>query len=131
MSFPLLDIPTLYTRIIAGLSDDHDIRDLCTLMLNRLIVLAPAETASRLDNLVDPFRQILSNKPKENAVKQEVERILEEQRHVVRVSLILAKRFPDESAEVGRLWGGYWEWVRKDFAGVVKAAEDEAREKDR
>lgn len=113
------------------MTDDHDIRDLCTLLLHRLIILSPAETASRLDNFVEPFRSILGNKPKENAVKQEIERIQEEQRHVVRVSLVLAKRWPDESAEVGRSWEGYWEWVRKEFGSVVKGAEDEAREKER
>jgi hypothetical protein len=62
-------------------------------------------------------------------VKQEIDRIAEEQRHVVRVSLVLAKRWPDESSEVGRAWGGYWEWVRKEFTGLVKVVEDEAREK--
>jgi hypothetical protein len=30
-------------------------------------------------------------------------------------------------------WGGgvYWEWVRKDFQGLLKGAEEELREKDR
>src|ERR1700760_1737638 len=104
IAFPLLDIPTLFSRVVAGLADDHDIRDLGRLLLPRLIVLAPAETASRLDNFVEPFRTILAQKAKENAVKQEIERLAEEQRHVVRVSLVLAKRFPDESAEAARPW---------------------------
>jgi cullin-associated NEDD8-dissociated protein 1 len=94
-------------------------------------VLAPTETASRLDNFVEPFKTILAQKPKENAVKQEIDRIAEEQRHVVRVSSVLAKRFPDESAEAGRQWGGYWEWVRKEFSAVVKTVEEEARDKER
>ncbi|KIW03791.1 uncharacterized protein PV09_05094 [Verruconis gallopava] len=131
IAFPLLDVPTLFSRVVAGLADDHDIRDLCTLLLHRLIVLAPSETASRLDNFVDPFKTILSQKPKENAVKQEMERLAEEQRHVVRVSLVLAKRFPDESSELTRAWGAYWDWVKKEFASVVKHVEDEAREKER
>ena len=55
----------------------------------------------------------------------------EEQRHVVRVSSVLAKRCPDESAEPGRAWGSYWEWVRKEFGGVLKVVEEEAKEKER
>lgn len=100
-------------------------------MLNRLIVFAPSETAARLEDFVEPFRQILGVKPKENAVKQEIEKIQEESRHVVRVSLVLARRWPDDSADAGGKWGGYWEWVKKEFAGIVKTAEDEAREKER
>ncbi|KAF2434064.1 cullin-associated NEDD8-dissociated protein-like protein [Tothia fuscella] len=130
-AFTLLDIPTFYDRVIAGLTDDHDIRTLCTLMLLRLIHLAPGETASRLDVLVEPFKAVLNTKPKENAVKQEIERMHEESRDVVRVSLVLSKSFVEESNDGGRPWGLFWEGVRKDFGGLVKLGEEEAREKER
>lgn len=55
----------------------------------------------------------------------------DEQRHVVRVSSVLAKRWPDESAESGRAWASYWEWVRKEFAVMLKVVEEEAKEKER
>jgi cullin-associated NEDD8-dissociated protein 1 len=130
-AFHLFDIAPLYDRIIAGLADDADIRTICTLMLMRLIPLAPAETSARLDALVNPFRAILSIKPKENAVKQEIERMHEDSRDVIRASLTLAKAWPDESAETGRPWGAYWDFVKKDFSNLVKQAEEEAREKER
>jgi cullin-associated NEDD8-dissociated protein 1 len=78
---------------------------------------------------VEPFKTLLAQKPKENAVKQEIERIAEEQRHVVRVSLLLAKQWPDESADSGRAWGMYWESVKKEFSQLVKLVEDEAKER--
>jgi cullin-associated NEDD8-dissociated protein 1 len=130
-AFHLFDIGALYDRIVAGLADDHDIRIICTLMLMRLIPLAPTETAARLDALVSPFRSVLNTKPKENAVKQEIERMHEESRDTIRASLTLAKAWPDESSETGRPWGAYWDWVKKDFTSLVKQAEEEAREKER
>lgn len=130
-AFHLLDIPTFYDRVIAGLTDDRDIQTLCGLMLLRLIHLAPAETSARLDVLVEPFRQVLNRKPKENQVKQEVERMHEESRDVVRTSLVLQKAWPDESIDMSRPWGQYCEFVKKEFGTLVKQAEDESREKDR
>jgi cullin-associated NEDD8-dissociated protein 1 len=130
-AFPLIDIGKFYDRVIAGISDDHDIRMLCTLMLTKLISLAPTETQTRLDAFVDPFRAVLANKPKENAVKQEIEKMNEESKDVVKVSLMLAKIWPDESANGGRQWGQYWDSVKKEQGPLVKAVEDEAREKER
>lgn len=130
-AFHLFDIGALYDRIVAGLADDHDIRTISTLMLTRLIPLAPTETAARLDALVDPFRTVLNTKPKENAVKQEIERMHEESRDVIRASLTLAKAWPDESLDTGRPWGAYWDWVKKDYVGLVKQTEEEQREKER
>jgi cullin-associated NEDD8-dissociated protein 1 len=130
-AFPLVDIPSFYDRIIEGIKDDHDIRTLSTLMLQKLIVLAPEQTQARLEVLVEPFRGVLSQKPKENAVKQEIEKINEERRDVVRVSVALARKWPDESATANTQWGAYWEWVRKENAQLLKQVEDETKEKER
>ena len=100
-------------------------------MLMRLITVAPSETSSRLDAFTEPFKAVLNTKPKENAVKQEIERMQEESRDVIRASLVLAKAWPDESADTGRPWGAYWDFVRREFGPMVKQAEDEAREKER
>ncbi|KAE9967189.1 hypothetical protein BLS_006528 [Venturia inaequalis] len=130
-AFHLFDVGALYDRVVAGLGDDHDISIISTLMLMRLIRLAPNATTARLDALVVPFRAVLNNKPKENAVKQEIERMHEESRDVVRASMELAKIWPEESNDSNRPWGVYWDWVKKDFANLIKQAEDEAREKER
>jgi len=130
-AFPLLDIPSFYDRIIEGIKDDHDIRTLSTLMLQKLIVLAPEQTHARLEVLVEPFRGVLGQKLKENAVKQEIEKMNEERRDVVRVSVALARKWPDESAAANTQWGAYWEWVRKENWELVKHVEDETKEKER
>ncbi|KAF2396873.1 cullin-associated NEDD8-dissociated protein-like protein [Trichodelitschia bisporula] len=130
-AFPLLQIGPLYDRVIAGLGDEHDIRMLCSLILTKLINLAPVETAARLDLLVEPFRTVLSVKTKDSAVKQEVERVAEDNRDVVKVSVMLARRWAEESSETSRPWGAYCEWMRKEFPQLVKHAEEEGRDKER
>jgi cullin-associated NEDD8-dissociated protein 1 len=129
-AFPLLSPPDLYDRIISGLSDDHDIRALCNLMLTKLITLAPTETALRLDQIAVPYRAVLSTKLKENAVKQEVEKLDEAIRGVLRVSLSLNSKVA-RGAGIGASqteWKTYWEWVEKDFDGQLKVLKEEARE---
>ena len=128
-AFPLLDIGKFYDRVIAGVGDEHDIRLLCTLILVKLIPLAPTETHARLDALAEPFRAVLSIKLKDSAVKQDFEKANEESKDVVKVSLLLARHFPDESAHASRPWGQYWDWVRKEHVALVKSAEDDARER--
>ncbi|OCL10696.1 TIP120-domain-containing protein [Glonium stellatum] len=129
------DLSDCFDRIVAGISDEHDIRILCNLMLTKLIVLAPEETRMRLEAIAENFRAVLSTKAKENAVKQEIEKIQEGSKGVLKVSVLLNKRFSMESAGTEdshlRGWQNYWEWVRKDFPVMVKAAEDDLKEKDR
>ncbi len=69
-SFSLINVLDFYDRIIAGLSDEHDIRALCNLMLTKLVLLDAEETSRRLDAIAECFRKILSTKLKDNAVKQ-------------------------------------------------------------
>lgn len=126
-----MDLPTLFDRLTAGVQDDTDIRTLCTLMITKLTTLAPDEVRERLGGLVEPFKTVLSRKEREGAVKQEVERLVEERRDVVRCAWLLSRAFVEESGDAGSGWGGFWEWVRQNFASVVKGVEEEAREKDR
>lgn len=129
------DLSDCFDRIVAGISDEHDIRILCNLMLTKLVILAPDETRMRLEAIAENFRAVLSTKAKENAVKQEIEKIQEGSKGVLKVSVLLNKRFSADSAGIEdsqlRGWQNYWEWVRKDFPVMVKAAEDDLKEKDR
>ena len=138
--FPLFPIPPFFDRIVAGLTDENDIRTICTLILTKLLQLAPEESHSRLDAFADAFRQVLAVKPKENAVKTEIERIQDGQKSVLKVSLEVQKTFGagGENAAAAMAedpmlgaWRNYWEWVRKEFAPLMKVAEDEMKEKDR
>lgn len=130
--FSRIPITDFYDRVIAGIGDEHEIKILNCLMLTKLMALAPEETARRLDSLAEAFRVVLAFRPKDNAVKQELEKLQEHNKAIIKVSLQLNKIFPAETqAESARAWKDYWEWVKKDHAAVVKMAEDELREKDR
>ena len=130
VAFNRVPVPALYDRVIAGVSDEHDIKILCCLMLTKLLTLAPAEFVRRLDSISEAFRVVLSYKPKDNAVKQELEKIAEHNKAIIKVSLQVNKSLALESAEA-RTWRENWEWVRKEFAMIVRAAEEELSEKDR
>ncbi|KAI9744797.1 MAG: hypothetical protein M1818_001722 [Claussenomyces sp. TS43310] len=131
VSFSRINILTFYDRIIAGLSDEHDIRSLCNLMLTKLVVLDPDETARRLDAIADCFRTILSTKLKDNAVKQEIEKQDEAVKSVLRVTLLLHSAIPGATSTIGaaagqhQTWRSYWEWVEKDFEPQLRALRDE------
>jgi len=141
-SWGRLEVADVYARVVAGIDDDHDIRILCTLMLGKLLALASFdETKGWLEILADKFKGVLSVRLKDGAVKQEVERLGEASRAVVKVSLLVCKEVP-QAAEVPaamggevdagvRAWAAYWEWVRKECAPLVKAVEEEMREKER
>ncbi|KXT15850.1 hypothetical protein AC579_10406 [Pseudocercospora musae] len=123
-----LDIPAYYDRIVAGIADEHEIKILCALVLIKLIPIAQFETARRLEPLTQQFRTVLGFKPKDNAVKQELEKIAEQQKAVVKVSVALNKS-PNLASEVesSRAWKDYYTYVQKDFNTFLRIAEDELR----
>ncbi|KAF2189082.1 TIP120-domain-containing protein [Zopfia rhizophila CBS 207.26] len=129
------DLSECFDRIVAGISDEHDIRILCNLMLTKLMVLAPDETHSRLEAIAENFRAVLSTKPKENAVKQEIEKLQEASKGVLKVSVLLNKKFTTEGSGHDdpqlRVWGAYWDWINKDLQGVLKTVQDELKDRDR
>ena len=120
-----LDIVAFYDRIVAGIADEHEIKILCCLVLSKLLVLEPVESARRMDSLAQQFRLVLAFKPKENAVKQELERLAEQNRAVVKISVAFSKAL---GAEESKGWKDYFEWVKKDFAPLVKSAEEDLKE---
>lgn len=131
-AFPRISVPAFYDRVIAGIGDEHEIKILCCLMLTKMIALVPDETIRRLSDVAAAFRAVLSFKPKDNAVKQELEKLGEHNKAICKVVLLLNKRFSQEtSADSNRSWYEFWEWTRKEMPAVVKAAEEELKEKDR
>ncbi|KAK4888684.1 hypothetical protein LTR27_012470 [Elasticomyces elasticus] len=119
-----LDISSFYERIVAGITDEHEIKILCCLVLSKLLVISPAESTRRLDALAQNFRAVLAFKPKDSAVKQELEKLSEEQKAVVKVTVVFNKAL---AATQTKTWKDYNEWVRKDFVPMVKAAEDDLK----
>lgn len=128
-AFSRINVTDLFDRVIAGLDDEHDIKVLCNLMITKLIALAPEETVRRLDPIAERFQAILAFKPKENAVKQEVEKAQEASKGVLRVTVRLHMAFPGASSGTAdgqvqcQIWRGYWEWVGKDFKSQLQATE--------
>ncbi len=122
----------LFDRAIAGLEDEHEIRVLCNLMLTKLIVLDPEEMIRRLDSIAGRFRVVLSFKPKENAVKQEVEKANEASKGVLKVTVLLNNAFPAVASSStnlqGQDWKTYIEWVAKDFRAQFHAMEQEVKD---
>lgn len=123
-----------FDRVVSGLKDDNDIRQLCNLMVTKLIVIDPTETARRLDAIAEAYRSVLSHKLKDNAVKQEVEKQEEAQKSVLRVTMLLGDRMKEmtgnagaatSNAAVAGVWTAYWEWVNKDFSKQLKSLRDE------
>lgn len=128
-AFSRISIIDLYDRIVAGLSDDGDIRALCNLMVSKLVVIDPDETTRRLDSIATAFRTTLSTKLKDTAVKQELEKQDEANKAALRVTLLLGEKLKSAlNTGSGQVWTAYWEWVNKDFAPQLKALRDENKE---
>ncbi|UNI19616.1 hypothetical protein JDV02_005795 [Purpureocillium takamizusanense] len=126
-----------YDRVVAGLRDDNDIRQLCNLMVTKLIVIDPDETARRLDSIAEAYRGVLSVKLKENAVKQDIEKQEEANKSVLRVTLLLGDKMKAMTGNAGAatsnaggagVWTLYWEWVNKEFEKQLKGLREETKE---
>ncbi|KKY13597.1 putative cullin binding protein [Diplodia seriata] len=134
-----LNLADFFERIIAGITDEHDVRTLCNLMLTKLVHLAPDETKQRLTTISEHFKAVISTKAKENAVKQEIEKIEKSAKGVIKVSIDINKSLNVGSVEGGsvedpnhKAWQSYWEWVKKEHAAPLKTVEEESRaERDR
>ena len=69
---------------------------------------------------------MLAFKPKENAVKQELEKLSEQSKAVVKVSVAFNKALGSEGGDgSGRAWKEYFEYVKKEFPNFVKQAQEE------
>lgn len=100
-------------------------------MLTKLISIDPEETARHLDPISERYRTILSFKPKENAVKQEVEKLNEANKGVLKVTLLLQEAVAATASSVssaqGQAWKGYWDWAGKEFRSQLTSAEQELK----
>ncbi|KAF5027400.1 hypothetical protein F66182_477 [Fusarium sp. NRRL 66182] len=123
-----------YDRVVAGLKDDNDIRQLCNLMVTKLITIDPDETTRRLNSIAEAYRAVLSVKLKENAVKQDLEKQEEAHKSILRVTLLLGEKMKAATGNAGAAtsnagavsgWTAYWEWVNKEFEKQLKGLREE------
>ncbi|KAI4196274.1 MAG: hypothetical protein LQ350_006645 [Teloschistes chrysophthalmus] len=121
----------LFDRISDGLEDEHEIQILCNLMLSKLVALDPDETGRQVDVIVERYRSILTFKLKDNAVKQEIEKLNESNKGVLKVTLLLhdslSARTSSGSNAPSEKWKGYWDWVAKEFRGQLASVEQEMK----
>jgi len=80
--------------LVDGLQDDHDIRMLTHLIIIRLASVAGGALIEGLDQLVEPFRATVLAKPKEGAVKQDIEKHDELIRSCLR-AIVYVSRIPN------------------------------------
>ncbi|KAG0127526.1 armadillo-type protein [Tuber indicum] len=126
-SFSGIEIQTYFDRVIAGLQDEHDIRVLCNLMLTKLILLAKGETLRRLDSIAECFKTTLNQKPKDNAVKQELEKHAESIRSTMRATVALNRTAIGAGVSGKAGWSGYWEWAKAVFPNELQVLEGDER----
>ena len=122
----------LFDRVIAGLEDEHEIKILCNLMLTKLISLDPDEAQRRLNAVAESFRKVLSFKPKENAVKQELEKVEESKRGALKVTIALSNAFPgakNPTTSQAQIWATYCDWAEKEHRALwLKVEEDNQKQ---
>lgn len=114
-----------------GITDDRGIQTLCNLLITKLAVLVPDETARRLDSIAEQFSRILAFKPKENSVRHEFEKADEAKKGVMKVALELVKLFPGESTSKTQ-WANFLDEMKKASDGtLLREVEKELREANR
>ncbi|KAF7547037.1 hypothetical protein G7Z17_g8009 [Cylindrodendrum hubeiense] len=123
-----------YDRVVDGLKDDNDIRQLCNLMVTKLITIDPDETTRRLNPIAESYRSVLSVKLKDNAVKQDLEKQEEANKSILRVTLLLGEKMKAMTGNAGAatsnagaagVWTAYWEWVNKEFEKQLRGLREE------
>ncbi|KAL3643794.1 Cullin-associated NEDD8-dissociated protein 1 [Castilleja foliolosa] len=60
--------------LLSGLDDHYDVKMPCHLILSKLADKCPSAVLAVLDSLVDPLQKTITFRPKQDAVKQEVDR---------------------------------------------------------
>jgi len=88
--FEKLEIPVFISHLVDGLKD-QEMKMLSHLMLARLASAASAAVVEALDTLIEPLRVTVTNKCKESAVKQEVDRNEELVRGALRAVVAISR----------------------------------------
>jgi cullin-associated NEDD8-dissociated protein 1 len=115
-------LTSLFAPLNSALGDDAEIRQLTLLTLSKAVDVRSSTVYPYLPNFLEHFRKIVDAKPKENAVKQEIERMEESKRGVVRLGLEATKKYPQG---LGGDWMEWWSRVRNENQALVKAVESE------
>ena len=121
----------LFDRVIAGIEDEHEIKVICMLMLTKLIAVDLEEVQRRLDAVAEKFRVNLNFKPKDSAVKQELEKLAETNKTVLLTTVKLQNAFPNANTPSAgvqhQVWRSYVDWVWKEHKDNLNRIENELK----
>ncbi|EPS39189.1 hypothetical protein H072_7034 [Dactylellina haptotyla CBS 200.50] len=123
-SYARMNPSQIYDRIIAGLTDEHEVQIICNLMLGKLVVVGKEDIIKRLDGIAEKYKATLSIKAKENAVKQELEKMNELNRSILRTMLTIQTHV-GASAHHEQGWVAHHEWVKQNHGGEMASLEKE------
>jgi len=117
-----LELHPFIERLVAGLTDDYDIKMLCHVVLAKMATRPNTSMAvlGMLEQICEPLRKTVCATLKDNAVKQEIERHEELVRSGLRVSYLLTKVSGAEGAPK------FEEYVRQTLKQGKLAARYEA-----
>ncbi|KAF3903459.1 hypothetical protein ABW20_dc0105140 [Dactylellina cionopaga] len=123
-SYARMNPAQIYDRIIAGLGDEHEVQIICNLMLGKLVIIGKEDIIKRLESIAEKYKVTLSIKPKENAVKQELEKMNELNRSILRTTLTIQTHV-GAGANHEQGWIAYHEWVKQNHGGEMASLEKE------
>ncbi|KAJ6262000.1 hypothetical protein Dda_2801 [Drechslerella dactyloides] len=123
-SYARMNPSQIYDRIIAGLSDEHEVQIICNLMLGKLVVIGKEDIIKRLDSIAEKYKATLSIRAKENAVKQELEKIAELNRSILRTTLTIQTHV-GTGAFHEQAWLAYHDWVKSNHGAEMASLEKE------
>jgi cullin-associated NEDD8-dissociated protein 1 len=124
-ALPVSTLPQVLQPVRSGMLDDQEIRLLSLLSLHKALeVHSIARIGPLLPTFIDDFKKILGVKPRDQAVKQELERMEEGKRGVVKIALDATQRFPEG---LPKEWLEWWTAARVEHAALVRSVEDEAK----
>ncbi|KAF2663490.1 ARM repeat-containing protein [Microthyrium microscopicum] len=123
---PTSKLNQLIEPLIRGVADDNEIRLLSLLSLHKAIENFPTTMAPLVPSFIDPFKVVMKTKPREQAVKQEIERIEEGLRGVIRFGLDVQKRYPEGVGSTA--WADWWSSVRSEHSVLLKSTEEEFKD---
>jgi cullin-associated NEDD8-dissociated protein 1 len=109
--------------------DDQEIRLLSLLSLHKALEVHPvSRIGPLLPIFIEDFKKILGSKPRDQAVKQELERMEEGKRGVIKIGLDALHRFPEGLPQE---WLEWWYAARAENTALIRSVEEESKLGDR
>ncbi|EWC48613.1 hypothetical protein DRE_01835 [Drechslerella stenobrocha 248] len=123
-SYARMNPSQIYERIVAGVGDEHEVQIICNLMLGKLVAIGKEDIIKRLDSIAEKYKATLSIRAKDNAVKQELEKMTELNRSILRTTLTIQSHV-GTGANREQAWVAYHDWVKSNHGAEMASLEKE------